>query len=179
LENNLNASFVILGLVASVAELNESIWLSFTNATLFLRPNVKRLVYMERVLADQRAAFEQKWNATIITVNSAGVVSWRPDAAEYAPILFETDDGYYFLLDPTSYPLLQSAIFAARDTGLFTLSPASWISNSWQMGAYLGYYGPGRDPMSFVSNEDRRQACQGYVGTVLNVMEVFSIVLSR
>ncbi|CAK9212971.1 unnamed protein product [Sphagnum troendelagicum] len=179
LENNLNASFVILGLVASVAELNESIWLGFTNATLFLRPNVKRLVYMERVLADQRAAFEQKWNATIITINAAGVLLRRPDAAEYAPILFETDDGYYFLLDPTSYPLLQSAIFAARDTGLFTLSPASWISNSWQMGAYLGYYGPGRDPMSFVSDEDRRQACQGYVGTVLNVMEVFNIVLSR
>jgi len=179
LENNLNASFVILGLVASVAELNESIWLGFTNATLFLHPNVKRLVYMERVLANQRAAFEQKWNATIITINAAGVLSRRPDAAEYAPILFETDDGYYFLLDPTSYPLLQSAIFAARDTGLFTLSPASWISNSWQMGAYLGYYGPSRDAMSFVSDEDRRQACQGYVGIVLNVMEVFNIVLSR
>jgi hypothetical protein len=99
---------------------------------------------------------------------------------EYSPIVLETEDYEgYFMLDSGSYPILKSAIYAARDTGLFTLSPATLFSNTWKMGAYLAYYGQGKDAMSFASNDDRMQACQGYVATALNIMEVFDLVLSR
>jgi len=178
-ENNLNASFVIIGLVASVPQLNETTWISFTSSTLFLRPNVKQLFYVQRVLNSERTAFEQRMNATIKTLNASG---WFPMAEEpeYSPIVFETKDYEgYFMLDSGSYPILKSAIYAAWDTGLFTLSPATLLSNTWKMGAYLAYYGQGKDAMSFASNDDRMQACQGYVATALNIMEVFDLVLSR
>ncbi len=167
MENNLNASFVIIGLVASVPQLNETTWISFTSSTLFLQPNVKQLFYVQRM------------NATIKTLNASG---WFPMAEEpeYSPIVLETKDYEgYFMLDSGSYPILKSAIYAARDTGLFTLSPATLLSNTWKMGAYLAYYGQGKDAMSFASNDDRMQACQGYVATALNIMEVFDLVLSR
>lgn len=65
------------------------------------------------------------------------------------------------------------------DTGLFTLSPPSPWQGSFQMGAYLGYYGPGRDSASFSDPSARKAACRGYVVTVLNIVEVFGAVLSR
>lgn len=178
-ENNLNASFVIIGLVASVPDLNDTIWRKFTWQTLFLRPNVKRLVYMERVLHDDRPAFEKKWNGTIIWLNGTNATVPRENDTEYAPIVFETSDIQSRLLDPSAYPVLASAIHATRDTGLFTLSPATGGPTVWQMGAYLAYFGRGRDGSSFTTVEARRQACQGYVGTVLNVSEIFSRVLER
>ena len=179
MENNLNASFVIIGLVASVPELNESTWVSFTKQTLFLRPNVKRLVYLQRVLANERDAFERKWNATISTLDQNNQTIRRPNDTEYSPIIYETNDVNYLFLDPGANPLLKTAIDAARDTGLFTLSPPSRLRSAWQMGAYLAYYGPGHDSSSFTSNAERMQACQGYVATVLNVMEIFNAILSR
>lgn len=177
-ENNLNASFVIVGLVASLPQLNESIWLSFTRQTLFLRPNVKKLVYMKRVLASDRAAFEAQWNSSIMGYAN-GQVGLRTNDTEYSPILFETDDLSYLFFDPASFPILKTAIYHARDSGLFTLSPATGVNNVWGMGAYLAYYGAGNDTSSFSNNADRRQACQGYVATMLNVTEIFGRVLSR
>ncbi|KAG0600992.1 hypothetical protein M758_11G076100 [Ceratodon purpureus] len=177
-ENNLNASFVIIGLVASIPDLNETTWRKFTSQTLFLRPNVKRLVYMERVLQADRAVFEKKWNGSISYINSSNITIPRENDTEYSPIVFETSDIEYTLLDPSAYPVLASAIHATRDTGLFTLSPATGGPSQWQMGAYLAYFGPGREGNSFTTMEARRQACQGYVGTVLNVSEIFSRVLS-
>jgi histidine kinase 2/3/4 (cytokinin receptor) len=179
LENNLNASFLIIGLVASVPDLDETIWRGYCSQTLFLRSNVKRLVYMERVLQSERAAFERKWNGSISYVK--GNVSYvRGNDTEYSPIVFGTaDDVPFTLVDPAAYPVLASAIYAARDTGLFTLSPATGAHSSWSMGAYLAYYGPGRDGSSFSTVEERRQACLGYVGTMLNVSEIFADVLSR
>lgn len=175
----MNASFVIIGLVASVPELNESTWVSFTKKTLFLRPNVKRLVYLQRVLANERDAFERKWNATITALDKNNETMRRPNDTEYSPIIYETDDVNLLFLDPGFNDLLKSAIYAARDTGLFTLSPPSQLRTALQMGAYLAYYGPGRDSSSFTSNAERMQACQGYVATVLSVMEIFSAILSR
>lgn len=180
-ENNLNASFVIVGFIASVPDLSNSQWVSFTSRTLFLRPNVKTLVYQQRVLASERAAFERKWNSSILYITSDQQLVRRPDNdTEYSPILFETDDVNYRFVDAGAYPLYRGAIDAARDTGLFTLSSISPIPpSSWQLGAYLAYYGPGRDYTSFSSYLARRQACIGYVGTVMNVTEVFQGVLSR
>lgn len=177
-ENNLNASFVIVGLLASLPDLNETTWRKFTVQTLFLRPNVKRLVYMRRVLQDERPAFEKKWNGSISYIISNRTVI-RGNDTEYAPIVFETSDINLTLLDPSAYPVLASAIRATRDTGLFTLSLATGGPSTWQMGAYLAYYGPGKEGSSFTIIDKRRQACRGYVGTVLNVSEIFSRVLSR
>lgn len=180
MENNLNASFVIIGLVASVRDLNESIWRTFTLQTLRLRPNVRSLVYMERVLQSERAAFERKWNGSI-SVWHNNATQLRANFSEYAPIVFESQptDAPVPLLDPAAHAVLRSAIFATRDTGLFTLSPATKAGAAWQMGAYLAYYGPGLVGSSFATTDARRQACRGYVGTVLNVTEIFSKVLSR
>jgi len=167
-----------VGLVASVPQLNESIWLSFTRQTLFLRPNVKKLVYMKRVLASERAAFEAQWNASIMGYANGKFVL-RTNDTEYSPILFETDDLSYLFFDPASSPILKTAIYNARDTGQFTLSPATGVGNVWGMGAYLAYYGAGNDSTSFANNAGRQQACQGYVATMLNVTEIFWRVLSR
>ncbi|KAG0567924.1 hypothetical protein KC19_7G172500 [Ceratodon purpureus] len=181
-ENSLNASFVILGLTASVPELDENMWVNFASRTLFLRPNVRRLVYVERVLASQRPAFEKKWNTSILFVDDKGAVVIRENNdTEYSPIVFETDDEHYRFVDSGAYPLYRNAIDAARDTGLFTLSPITprRPANSWYMGAYLAYYGPGRDYTSFSSIEARRNACIGYVGSVFNATDVFYRVLLR
>ena len=178
LENNLNASFVIVGLVASVPNLNEGIWREYCSQTLFLRPNVERLVYMERVLQNDRPAFERRWNGSISYVkgNNSYV---RGNDTEYAPIVFETANVPFTLIDPGAYPVLANAIRAARDTGLFTLSPATLAHSSWTMGGYLAYYGPGKEGSSFATTQERQQACRGYVGTMLNISEIFARVLSR
>lgn len=178
-ENNLNASFVIVGLLASVPDLNQSTWSKFTYQTLFLRPNVKRLVYMERVLDADRAAFERKYNRTINYFINNNVTVPRVNDSEYAPIIFETSDINLTLIDPSAYAVLANAIHSTRDTGLFTLSLPRGGSPSWQMGAYLAYYGPGKVGTSFTTVEERRQACRGYVGTLLNVSEIFARVLVR
>jgi histidine kinase 2/3/4 (cytokinin receptor) len=181
-ENNLNASFVIVGLVASVPELDEAMWVSFTDRTLFLRPNVRRLVYVERVLASERAAFEKKWNTSILYVTPQGAFVPRAyNDTEYSPIVFETDDEHFRFVDSGAYPLYRNTIDVARDTGLFTLSPITLRtpSMSWQMGAYLAYYGPGRDYTSFPSTQARRNTCLGYVGSVFNATDVFYRVLLR
>lgn len=167
-----------MGLVASLPQLNESIWLSFTRQTLFLRPNVKKLVYMKRVLASDRTAFEAQWNSSIMGYANGKLVL-RTNDTEYSPILFETEDLNYLFFDPASSPILKIAIYHARDTGQFTLSPATGVGNVWGMGAYLAYYGAGNDSTSFSNNADRQQACQGYVATMLNVTEIFGRVLSR
>lgn len=178
-ENNLNASFVIVGLVASVPDLNQSTWSKFTYQTLFLRPNVKRLVYMERVLHADRAAFERKYNRTINYFINSNVTVPRVNDSEYAPIIFETSDINLTLIDPSAYAVLANAIHSTRDTGLFTLSLPRGGPPSWQMGAYLAYYGPGKVGTSFTTVEERRQACRGYVGTLLDVSEIFARVLAR
>ena len=180
-ENNLNASFVIVGLVASVPDLDNTMWLSYTSRTLYLRPNVKTLVYIERVLASERAAFEKKYNTSILYVAPGNKYIPRPDnETEYSPIVLETAGVNFLYVDVGAYPLYRGAIDAARDTGLFTLSPITPIKpNSWQMGAYLAYYGPGQDYTSFSTVEERQQACLGYVGAVMNVTEIFDDILSR
>lgn len=179
-ENNLNASFVIVGLIASVPTLDGQQWVTYTRRTLFLRSSVRTLVWQQRVLASERAAFEQKWNSSILYVTSDNKRIRRPDNdTEYSPVLFQTDDVQYQFIDAGAYPLYRTAIDAARDTGLFTLSAVVRMPNSWSIAAYLGYYGPGKDFSSFSSVEERRQACRGYVGTVLNVTDVFRGVLSR
>lgn len=135
---------------------------------------------MERVLQSERAAFERKWNGSI-SVWRNNATELRANFSEYAPIVFESQetDAPVALLDPAAYPVLRSAIFAARDTGSFTLSPATKAGRAWHMGAYLAYYGRGLVGSSFTTPEARRQACLGYVGTVLNVTEIFARVLSR
>lgn len=169
--------FVIIGLVANLPGLNEITWNKFTSQTLFLLPHVKRLVYMERVLHSDRPAFERKWNGSISYLEGNATFPRGIDT-EYAPILFGASDVPHRFLDPSNYPFLKFAIHAARDTGLFTLSPAAGGPLSWQMGAYLAYYGAGREGSSFASVVERTQACLGYVGRVVNISEIFSRVLS-
>jgi histidine kinase 2/3/4 (cytokinin receptor) len=180
-ENNLNASFVILGLVASVPNLNESVWTTFTSQTLFLRPNVQTLLYCQRVLAEDRPSFEKDHNGSILYILPNGtleVCPYNATATEYAPVVYETQDEHLYLVDIASYPILQMALFSARDSGVFTLSPPSLFLGSWQMGAYLAYYGQ-IDPTTLTSNSQRMQACRGYVATALNITDVFGVALSR
>lgn len=178
-ENNLNASFVALGLIASVPDVDDTIWKNFTRRTLFLRPNVKTLVYCQRLLGSQRAEFERAHNRSIMTVLANSSWARREQADEYAPVVFETDDVDLYMYDAGSSPILNQALVKARDTGMFTLSPPSPWEGTFQMGAYLAYYGPGKDSTNFTSVSARKNACLGYVATVLNIVEVFGAVLSR
>ena len=176
-DNNLGASFVILGLVASVSYVDQHIWLTFTQQTLFLRPHVRSLAYCLRVLADQRAAFEQKYNSTIsVTLN--GTSQTRGYAAEYAPVILQSANISSYMNDLSGYPILDSAIVLARDTGNFSLSAPYKQEQYWRMGSFIPYYGS-EDPDNLTTVEARRADCLGYVVTVLNVEEVFGSVINR
>lgn len=118
MENSLNASFVILGLLAGVPTLTEDQWKNFTRWTLFLRPNVKTLVYCERVLASQRAEFERQHNSTIKTILANMTWIDQVPQAEYAPIVFETEDVALYMFDLTASPILAEALFTARKSPL-------------------------------------------------------------
>lgn len=113
-ENNLNASFVALGLIASVPDVDDTIWKNFTRRTLFLRPNVKTLVYCQRLLGSQRAEFERAHNRSIMTVLANSSWARREQADEYAPVVFETDDVDLYMYDAGSSPILNQALVKAR-----------------------------------------------------------------
>ena len=177
-DNNLGASFVILGLVTSVPNVVQATWETFTNQTLFLRPNVQSLVYSLRVLADQRAAVEKEYNGTIY-MNSGGVKIPVAPAPEYAPVIFVSENINAVLLDLYNYTILQASIIQARDTGNFSLSaPYKSSASLWQMGSFLAHYGE-VDPSTLTTVSERRADCVGYVVTVLSVEEVFATVVSR
>jgi hypothetical protein len=132
------------------------------------------------VLADDRASFEKHHNGSIRYILPNGTLEVCPynNSSEYAPVVYETQDEHLYLVDIASYPILQMALFSARDSGVFTLSPPSLFLGSWQMGAYLAYYGQ-IDPTTLTSNSQRMQACQGYIATALNITDVFGVALSR
>ena len=117
-ENSLNASFAILGLLASNPGLTNDQWTNYTQRTLFLRPNVKTLVYCERVLASERAEFEREQNATIKTILPNGTWIDQSPQEEYAPIVFETEDVDLYMYDVQSSPVLSPALLIARKSPL-------------------------------------------------------------
>lgn len=168
---------MILGLVASVPDVDQKTWLAFTDQTLFLRPHVRSLVYSVRVLPDQRAAVERKYNASITLVNATGTYVRGPDE-EYAPIILMSANINSFMVDMYAYPILRSSLIQARDTGNFSLSAPYKQLGKWRMGSFLPYYGD-VDPTTLTSVSARRANCEGYVVTVLNVEEVFASVVSR
>lgn len=179
MDNNLGASFVILGLVTSVPNVVQTTWITFTNQTLFLRPHVKSLVYCLRVLADQRAAVEKKYNGSFyMTVGNDTTQYPVTPAPEYAPVVLVSQDITTVLLDLYNYTILQPSIIKARDTGNFSLSAPYQQDNIWRMGSFLPHYGD-VDPLTLTTVSARRANCVGYVVTVLNVEEVFGSVVSR
>jgi len=181
-DNNLGASFVILGLVTSVPDVDQATWLAFTEQTLFLRPHVRSLAYCLRVLQAQRAAVEQRYNGTFYFTENGKHIT-RGVEPEYAPLILASANITSFLLDTYSYPILGVSMTEARDTGNFSLSaPYQQLSGnnggSWRMGSFLPHYGD-LDPSTLTTEAARRAACVGYIVTVLNVEEVFGDVVSR
>lgn len=176
-ENNLDASFVILGLVASVPYLDENIWIAFTQQTLFLRPHVQSLAYGLWVLPDQRAAVEKKYNGTFHTFNNSQVVPRGPEA-EYAPVIYVSANETSYMIDLLGYPILGNAIVLSRNTGKFALSAPYLIAGTWHMAAFLPNFGD-YDPLNLTTIAARQAACVGYVVTVLSVEEVLGSVISR
>lgn len=176
-DNNLGASFVILGLVTSVPNVDQATWMTFTNQTLFLRPHVRSLVYCVRVLPNQRAEVEQRYNGTFYTFeNKTRIV--RGDDVEYAPVILQSFNISSLLLDTYGYPTLRGSIDQARQTGNFSLSPPYKQLGQWRMAAFLPHYGD-LDPSLLTTVEARNSTCVGYVVTALNVEEVFGTVISR
>ncbi|XP_024403116.1 probable histidine kinase 6 isoform X1 [Physcomitrium patens] len=176
-DNNLGASFVILGLVTSVPDVDPQTWLAFTDQTLFLRPHVRSLAYCLRVLPEQRQAVEKKYNATMYTYQNRIKLPRKPDV-EYAPVILESAGVSSYMMDTFGYPILKSSIIQARDTGSFSLSAPYLQSGLWRMGSFLPNYGD-FDPLTLKNEAVRRARCVGYVATVLNVEEVFGSVVSR
>jgi hypothetical protein len=159
--------------------------MSFTQATTFLRPDVTRILWLERVLESEKAAFEKRMNASILGVELNLTTVKRSPDTEYAPIVYASQDGIPFLMvDPTSVPSIKPAVENARDTGLSSMSPPDLYGGVWRMGCYLAYYGNSSNgnPVSSSSLstvEMRREACLGYLGASLAVELVFTAVLSR
>lgn len=194
--NNLNASFVVVGMLNAKPELNQTDWDAFTSYTAFLRPNSRRLFYMHRVLDADRAAFEQRWRrGPVLGYDPAtlDIVRRGPDA-EYAPIVFVAPGmpANLTMVDPTTLPIIRTAVARARDTGQVSMSPPDKYRGVWRIGAYLPFYyhpngggaagGVAADPQSsslLRTRDARRRACVGYVGISLDIYDLFDAVLSR
>jgi hypothetical protein len=178
-ENNLNASFVTIGLLASVPDLNQSIWVSFTKDTYFLRSDVTRISWLQRVLESDREAFERRMNASILGLDYNLKIVPRTTDAEYAPIMYASEDvASYIMADPMSLPTVKPGIENARDTGIVSVTAPDLYGGVWRMACYLAYYGES-NPVSLKTVDMRRQTCLGYVGVSLAVEVVFASVLSR
>ncbi|KAG6554893.1 hypothetical protein Mapa_003477 [Marchantia paleacea] len=177
LANNLNTSFMILGLLASEPELKQSTWLYFTNKTFFLRPNSPRIAWLKRVKHDERAAYEKKVNASILQIDENLTVTRRVEAAEYAPIVlasFET--AQFLMMDFTTFPVVNRSVSNARDFGTMAMSPPdNSVGGVWRVGNYLPYYGDAKP----TTVAERREAIQGWIGVSLEVEKVFAAVLRR
>ena len=176
-DNNLGASFVILGLLTSVPVVDQATWLTFTNQTLFLRPHVRSLVYCLRVLPSQRGAVERRYNGTFYTISNQTKVP-RGSDEEYAPVILQSFNISSLLLDTYGYPIYRISLNQARQTGNFSLSPPYLQQGHWSMGSFLPHYGD-LDPDLLTTVAARNASCVGYVITVLNVEEVFASVISR
>lgn len=177
-DNNLGASFVILGLVTSVPDVDQATWMTFTDQTLFLRPHARNLAYCLRVLQDQRAEVEQRYNGTFYIYQNGTRIPRGPES-EYAPVILQSAvSNTSFLMDAYGFPILRISMFEARDTGNFSLSAPYLQQGKWRMGSFLPHFGD-LDPSSLQSQAARSAACVGYVVTVLNVEEVFGDVVSR
>ncbi|KAH8941449.1 hypothetical protein BDL97_14G039900 [Sphagnum fallax] len=178
-ENNLNASFVTIGLLGSVPDLSQSIWVSFTKETYFLRSDVTRISWLQRVLESDREAFERRMNASILGLDYNLKIVPRTTDTEYAPIIYASEDvGSYILADPMSLPTVKPGIENARDTGIVSVTAPDLYGGVWRMACYLAYYGES-NPASLTTVDMRRQTCLGYVGVSLAVEVVFASVLSR
>ncbi|BBN13039.1 arabidopsis histidine kinase 2/3/4 (cytokinin receptor) [Marchantia polymorpha subsp. ruderalis] len=177
LANNLNTSFMILGLLANEPDLKQSTWLYFTNKTFFLRPNSPRIAWLKRVKHDERAAFEKKVNASILQIDENLTVTRRVEAPEYAPIVlasFET--AQFLMMDFTTFPVVNRSVSNARDFGTMAMSPPdNSVGGVWRVGNYLPYYGDAKP--STVA--ERRETIQGWIGVSLEVEKVFAAVLRR
>jgi hypothetical protein len=131
------------------------------------------------VLADQRAAIEKEYNATIYTYGSGRIkIPWE-NVFEYAPVVYQsTLNTSILLLDIVGYLFFEPALFYSQDTGNFTLSPPYPSSQTWRMGAFLPYYG-NHNSSTLTTVSMRDQDDVGYIVTVLNVADVFGEVIDR
>ena len=176
-DNNLGASFVILGLVTSVPTVDQPTWMTFTNQTLFLRPHVRSLAYCLRVMPPQRAEVERRYNGTFYIYSNGSKIPRGP-AEEYAPVVLQSFNISSYLMDVYGYPIWRAAINQVRQSGNFSMSPPFLQQGHWRMGSFLPHYGD-VDPNLLTTVEARNATCVGYVVTVLNVEEVFGSVISR
>ncbi|KAL2641300.1 hypothetical protein R1flu_008887 [Riccia fluitans] len=175
--NNLNTSFMILGLLASRSNLSQAAWFNFTANTDFLRPNTPRVTYVERITQAQRAEFERKWNSSLLTLDSNNnALPINYTAAEYAPIIYASQEVTYAkLVDVRSFRTLNRTLDNARVSGNYAMSPPDQYAGIWRVATYLPYYG-GSYPRT---PQERFEKCIGWIGVSIQVEEVFGIVLGR
>ncbi|KAL2622497.1 hypothetical protein R1flu_002702 [Riccia fluitans] len=177
LANNLNTSNMILGLLTSGPDLTQSTWVKFTNKTFFLRPNSPRIAWLQFVAHDDRAAFEQKVNSSILQIFTNLTITKRDDAPFYAPIVFASSEtASLLMIDLTTFYIVNRSVSDARDNGVLAMTPPdNAVRGIWRVGNYLPYYGDAV-PMTV---EERRAAIKGWIGVSLQVDKVFAAVLSR
>ncbi|CAM6097552.1 unnamed protein product [Calypogeia fissa] len=177
--NNLNTSYMILGLLSSDTNLTEDTWLEFCNATNFLRPMTPRVSYLQRVLFKDRPAFEKAHNHSIMQmdINYNQWVAYND--SEYAPIIYGSEELVNLtLVDLMSLPVINRSLQVSRDKDSIAMSaPDQYQNGVWRVGTYLPYFG--ELDLSNASPEVRRAECVGWVGVSLEVEQVFQTVLSR
>ncbi|CAM6095245.1 unnamed protein product [Calypogeia fissa] len=186
LVNNLNTSFMVLGLIAQAQQPSETAWLYFTNTTSQLRPNSPRVVWLKRLLNSERAAFEKSINQSIMQYDYFnGTPAPREQAPEYAPILLASSDTEKLLYyDLTNWPSVNDSMAMSRDSGNAAMSqpnfepcqqscPAGGGGGMWSVGIYLAYYGS----VVPTTIEERQNACIGWIGVNFLLDQMFSDVL--
>ncbi|BBN00910.1 arabidopsis histidine kinase 2/3/4 (cytokinin receptor) [Marchantia polymorpha subsp. ruderalis] len=175
--NNLNTSFMILGLLASEPDLTQEAWLAFTNETDFLRPSTPRVSYIELITDKERAGFELEWNSSLLMIDEKQeAIPINYTAKEYAPIIYASQTVLYALLvDVRSFRAINHTLNNARNSGAIAMSPPDQYGTIWRVGTYLPYFG-NKTPTTV---EERIEMCIGWVGVSLDVEKVFGTVLSR
>ncbi|KAL3677673.1 hypothetical protein R1sor_020629 [Riccia sorocarpa] len=175
--NNLNTSFMILGLLASTSRLSQVAWHNFTSETDFLRPNTPRVTFAKRVFSAQRAEFEREWNTSVLTLDSRNVgIPINYTASEYAPIIYASEEVMYArFVDVRAFRAINRTLDNAIASGNYAMSPPDKYAGIWRVGTYLPYYGDSYPQ----TPQERFQKCVAWVGVSIEVETVFGTVLGR
>lgn len=181
LVNNLNTSFMVLGLLGPAQPPpSQAAWLKFTNKTSLFRPNSPRVVWLQHVWDSDRAAFEKSVNSSILQADPNGTVGVRDRAAEYAPILYASAGIVQWrFFDTTISPEINDSIWLSRNTGLVAMSQPVLTtlevneSDNWSVGIYLPFYGL----VVPETIEERHNSCTGWVGVLLLLDQMFADAL--
>ncbi|GAQ81949.1 histidine kinase [Klebsormidium nitens] len=181
---NFNAAGVYTGLIIELPNATQAQFEGFSNVTTFTRPRTVSVVYLRRVLAKDRAAYEAQTGRPILVWDILPdnlTVTFSPAPAypeEYTPVhLVSTPVNVKYLgFDSLSDPTLGAAVAQARDGGCLSITKPSSLAAIRRVTGYYPVYTKGFKPF-LASVTQRRAACTGFVGATFNLYTLFQEAL--